>query len=61
MRRSPLRRFSSRLRDLALLLGFVRDRRSTWTAILVVLLLVLSVILYFVQSAAVAPYIYPLF
>jgi len=43
------------------LFGFLRTKRSLGLAILVGLLLVLTVVLYLMQSSAVAPFIYPLF
>jgi hypothetical protein len=54
-------RLRVRLRDAGALLRFFRQRRSVGFAILVGVLLVLAVVLYVVQSAAVAPYVYPLF
>jgi hypothetical protein len=56
-----LTRVAARLRDLVLLLRFLGRHRSFWLALLVALLLVLSLVMYLVQSAAVAPYVYPLF
>jgi hypothetical protein len=56
-----LNRVAARLRDLALLLRFLGRYRSVWLSLLVGLLLVLSLVMYVVQSAAVAPYVYPLF
>jgi hypothetical protein len=58
----PLRaRVAGRLRDVAQLLRFLGRQRSFWLALLVALLLILSLVMYLVQSAAVAPYVYPLF
>ena len=54
-------RFRRRLRDLSDLLGFLRRRRSVFLAALVSLLLLVALVLYLIQSATVAPYIYPLF
>ncbi len=62
MARLPLStRIAARLRDLRQLLRFLGKHRSFWLALLVALLLVLSLVMYIVQSAAVAPYVYPLF
>lgn len=61
MSRRRTSRMRRRLGDVAELFGFLRRRRSLWIAILVALLLVFSLVMYLVQSAAVAPYVYPLF
>ncbi|HEY3356922.1 MAG TPA: DUF5989 family protein [Polyangia bacterium] len=49
------------LRDAGELLGFVRRRRSLFLALLVGLLLAVALVLVLAQTAAVAPYVYPLF
>ncbi len=54
-------RLAGRARDVGLLLRFFGRHRSFWLAALVSLLLVLSLVMDLVQSAAVAPYVYPLF
>ena len=46
---------------MAQLLRFLGRRRSFWLALLVALLLIISLVMVLVQSAAVAPYVYPLF
>lgn len=62
MPRPPIRaRVGARLRDVLQLLRFLGRHRSFWLAFLVALLLVLTLAMYLVQSAAVAPYVYPLF
>lgn len=61
MRPGLATRCGRRLRDLALLLGFLRRYRSIWLALLVTGLLVTALVMYVVQTAAVAPYVYPLF
>lgn len=61
MRRGPLARAAARLADVAALLGFVRRRRSLLLAVLVAVLLAVAAVLYAAQTAAVAPYLYPLF
>lgn len=55
------RRRQSRLSDVAELWRYLRRRRSFWLGLLVMTLLILSLILYVLQTAAVAPYMYPLF
>ncbi len=61
MRPGVIARLRSRVGDVAALLGFVRTRRSLYFAILVAVLLALTFALFFVQTAAVAPYLYSLF
>ena len=62
MARPPLlARVAARRRDLVQLLRFLGRHRSFWLALLVALLLVLSLVMYLVQTATVAPYVYPLF
>ncbi len=60
MRRSIPARMALRLRDVGWLLLFLRRRRFLWV-VLVVFLLILTIVLYLAQTAAVTPYIYPLF
>lgn len=61
MRRPVLARLRSSLRDAASLVRFLRNRRSIWISVLVVLLLLATGALTVVQAAAVSPYIYALF
>ncbi len=61
MRRPAPERVRRRIGEWLELLRFLRRRHSFWVALVVALLLVLAIVLYLVQSAAVAPYVYPLF
>jgi hypothetical protein len=59
--RRMARRWKAHAADATSLLRFLAKRRSLWLALLVALLLLLTGALYVVQTAAVAPYVYPLF
>jgi uncharacterized membrane protein len=50
-----------RVIDVYSLFAFLRRHHSLWLALVIVVLLVLTIVLYIAQTAAVAPYIYPLF
>ncbi|MBI5479482.1 MAG: hypothetical protein HY906_11530 [Deltaproteobacteria bacterium] len=52
---------AARLRELVQRVRVRARHRAFWLALLVVLLLVLALVMYLNQSAAVAPYVYPLF
>ena len=47
--------------NLALILEYLRTRRSWWITPIVVFLLVLSLVVVLAQGSAVAPFIYTLF
>jgi hypothetical protein len=56
-----MQRVQARARDVLQLLRFLGRHRSFWLALVVALLLVLSLVTYLVQTATIAPYVYPLF
>jgi hypothetical protein len=61
VRPTPMQRARARARDVLQLLRFLGRHRSFWLALVVALLLVLSLVTYLVQTATIAPYVYPLF
>jgi hypothetical protein len=61
MKRAWPHRLIGSARDLVRLVLFLQRRRSIWMSILVVMLLVATLLLYVIQTAAVSPYVYPLF
>ena len=61
MRRGALDQAWLMARDVVRLGRFLRQRRSIWISILVILLFLANCIVLAVQTAAVSPYVYTLF